>query len=372
MTELEQKNELNLQPDLFLGYGGDVGKRSHIPIIVAGGALALLCVIFGFIVHLLFGKTLAIPPGTIMLTSVSSRVELPTDSPDVWKETRALSPHLPILVGYEKDSIGELQPFGIHAGLTRWKTYGYEYISDSKISPYRLWSRIGSFFSSAWLGIWPDTFLENTKDSNTFNINGRITNQTWRTNIPTPQIIDYPTIVIPTMNRISVRAVPNLWPKIRQQFESRGLSFGEETPVIVQWSQTNNTIDLLLEFDTSPSIKTRERIAAESGIVDIGSFQLPDGSIGRETRTPTIDEGDQSFELEDGRLLRFWDRFVYLGSPNPEFVAPQPAPCSDLPAFAVFDETTVKNLTDSFDLPHLLPQERISFTPNRDTLDICW
>ncbi|MCR4278371.1 MAG: hypothetical protein NUV81_00500, partial [bacterium] len=357
------------------GYGGGVGtsSRSRSPYIVAGIAVALLCVIFGFIAQLFFGNSLPLPAETVILSYLSPRTELPANSPDIWKQTRANTPHLPVFVGYVKDDSGLLQPFGMNLGFFHWKQNGFEYTSESMVSVFHVLGRIRSLFSSTWLGVWPETFAKFKGNESVLNVYGVVKAKNWKTNLPAPQIIDYPTTVISSMNRISVRAIPDLWPKLQRQFETRDISFGNlETPTIVQWSQSEDQINILLEFDTPPLAQTRERIAADAGIVETATFQLPDGSIGHETRAPKMTDEDQTFELKDGRVLKFWDRFIYLGSPNPDFTDPLPAPCSDLPAFAIFDETTILNLTDAFELPHILPSEKLSFVPNKNEIDICW
>lgn len=374
MTAPVPQPPFNAQPDLFLGYGGEVGRRKKAPFIIGVAVVVAVGATIGLIGHLFIGKTLPLPPKTVALAYLSPRTALPDHVPSVWQETRDASPHFPIFVGFARDASGALAPFGMDAGLFRWRLRGIEYTSDAFRRPIYVWSPpFRPFFSRAWLGIWPETYEPFADGLTDASVQGAISERRWRTGMWAPVDTDTPSLAIPTMNRLAVRAVPDAWPHVRDLLAENGIAFSEnETPRIIQWRRIGSRMDFLLEFDAPPSIATRRRVAAHAGVVETGSFMLPDGTVGVETRAPEFETGDTDMTLQDGRQLKMWDRFIYLGDPNPDMQNSDAAPCSDKPALAVFDGQTTADLANALGLPRILPQDRLSFVRHRDRIDICW
>ncbi len=359
---------LNVQPNLFAGYGGEVRRPGFRPRHIAAlVAVLLVGATIGIVTNLLVRRTLPLPQNSRVLAYLTPSRALPEASPELWLETRAAHPRTPIFVGFSEETPGELIPFTVTPKLFSWKLEGVEYTSESLQRPVDLAASWHSFISGPWLRINTQTAEEDT------GFVGRISKGTWNTNLPAPSLVMPRTYDVSDMNMIHVAAFPAAWESIQEQFRANNVPLSlPEVPNVAHWRTTEKGVDFVFEFLEPPSDESRTLLAAAAGLTEDVPYTLPDGTVATEIRAPKIPAGDQAIELGEGRVLRFWDRYASLGTESLELHDVEDSSCGDGPSFAAFDHQAVQNLFSLLDLPDLFPRSGVTLSSKGDKVQICW
>lgn len=343
--------------------------------LIAGGGIvvALLCSVIFFLHQI----KIPLPENTVVLAYAHASTPLPTGSSDTWKNAQRDAAPFPALYGFTKNETG-LHPFAIPLGFKKKLLSDQAEAAAQNRSLSSLGFGITSYFSSAWLRVWPERVMGKGNEQESLVLAGPIKNGVWSTKVPISTAPSKNESATDTPNTINFQHLPQAWPIISELLENMGWNTAfDEAPTALHWSwDKNSNLSLQFDFLKPLSTETKAKIAGNEGIFDHTSYTLADGTVMREDRLPlrqieTATSG--KFELSEEKKLIFIDTSVLIGNEesfNASQKLPETKDCTGS-TLATFDQISVAKIFSAIGLP---PQNLTSLTFKQagGELRICW
>jgi hypothetical protein len=369
----------NLAPraNAVLAYGAISRAR------VWGPAAAL---IFGFLIlalgafvwHIL-STPLPVPKTAFLIFYARPSLTMPDGAPAIWREMQIKSKPWPMLAGMAKNSNNQPYAFAITPSLfSSWVLHGPESADATEPRPLSDLADWHSYFSRAWLQIWPGKIGETGSISALEqHFGGALTPKTWSTDLPAPAVVTQPQLYFAT-NYLDIKSLPFMWPILENELRNQGINMNLGiTPAQISWRvDTKNGLQLALGFENPIDAGLRAQIAASFGLVERQPYALSDGTISDELITPIQELGrspTSTWILSDGENLIFNEKTVLYGLNIGEtWVKIPPESKSNQGVLAIFDTQTLSALATKFGFKNLLLPEAITLTESKGKLKLSW